>query len=220
MRVAQLGGSATVRKARREALELGQIAQVIYDGDGFQFTTAQLLDLNFDVVIIDHRLPNTSAFDFVVAASALAKVTGVELGRILISSQYYELALRLEAVESGAVDCVFIEAGIEKFVSAVSACADPDTDFGIREILDQIPAGNVQEAEYRQAAVALDTLDAKEAAIIKGFCELKSDAQIAQSAQVPKLKVKNTLEKVQNLLMLNTRSQLLLKLTRLGALAL
>jgi len=109
---------------------------------------------------------------------------------------------------------------MEKFISAVTACSEIDADFGIREILGEIPSGEVTEAEFRQASVALDTLDAKEAAIIKAFYELKSDAQIAQIAKVPKLKVRNTIDKVQNLLMLNTRSQLLLKLTRLGALAL
>lgn len=220
IRVAQIGGSATIRKARRDALEQSRTAQVIYDGDGYNFTTAQLLDINFDVAVIDQRMPEVSAFDFVSAAQALAKVTGAELGRMLISAQYYELQLRLAAIEAGAVDCVFIESGIEKFVSAIQACEDKEADFGIREILNDIAKENVSESEFRQASLAMDTLDAKETAIVKAFCELKTDAQIAQSTQVPKLKVKNTLLKLQNLLMLNTRSQLLLKLSRLGALTL
>jgi DNA-binding NarL/FixJ family response regulator len=220
LRVAQIGGSPTIRKARRDALESGQVAQVVYSGDGFNFTPQELLDLNFDVAVIDHRLPKSSAFQFVIAAQSLAKVSGIDLGRIVVSSQFYELDLRLAAVEAGAVDCVFVEAGIQRFIETISGCQDVDADFGIREILSEIPQRDVSEAEYQMAAVALDTLDAKESSIVKAFCELKTDAQIAQSTQVPKLKVRNTILKVQNLLMLNTRSQLLLKLTRLGALAL
>lgn len=220
LRLAQIGGSPTIRKARRDALEVSETAQVIFDSDGFNFTPQHLLDLHFDVAVIDHRLPNTSAFQFVVAAQALAKVTSIELGRIVISSQFYDLSLRLAAIEAGAVDCVFIEAGIEKFIETIKGCQESTADFGIREILADLPNEEVSESDFRLASIALDTLDPKEQSIIKSFCELKTDTQIAQSAQVPKLKVKNTIEKVQNLLMLNTRSQLLLKLTRLGSLSL
>jgi hypothetical protein len=69
-------------------------------------------------------------------------------------------------------------------------------------------------------SIALDTLEEKESLIVHGFCELKSDSEIASDVHVTKLKVRQTIAKVQNLLSLDTRSQLLLKMFDIGALAL
>jgi len=220
LRVALVGGHETIRQARRDFLESGNEIQVVHNSDGFGVQAQDLLALNFDVAVLEQRLPATTAFELINASHALARVAGEQLGRFLVSAQYSELSLRLSAIEAGAVDAVFVIEGLEVFQQRVVACAEPEADFGIREIFDQIPQSKVSAAEFASASVALDTLDVKEANIIRAFCELKTDAQIAQVTQVPKLKVRNTIHKVQNLLMLETRSQLLLKLSRFGALAL
>ncbi|NBQ92936.1 MAG: DNA-binding response regulator [Micrococcales bacterium] len=220
LRVALVGGHETIRQGRRDYLEANGEIQIVHNSDGFGIQAQDLLSLNFDVAILEQRLPATTAFALISASHALARVTSEELGRFLVSAYYSELSLRLSAIEAGAVDTVFVMDGLEVLKNRVEACADPQADFGIREIFNQIPKSKVSEAEFSSASVALDTLDVKEANIIRAFCELKTDAQIAQVAQVPKLKVRNTIRKVQNLLMLETRSQLLLKLSRFGALAL
>ena len=137
-----------------------------------------------------------------------------------MSSQFSDRQLRLSAIESGAVDCIFISDGIQVLLDKVLKCVEKETDFAIRELLTDIDSLKISQDQYQNAAVALDTLDAKEAKILRSFCELKTDSQISVAASVPKLKVKTTLLKVQNLLMLDTRSQLLLKMHNLGALAL
>jgi DNA-binding NarL/FixJ family response regulator len=147
-------------------------------------------------------------------------VSSVELGRILISSQYSELQLRINAIEAGAVDCVFISDGIPALLEKVSKCSEPEADFAIRELLGQIDSVKINKEQYQDATVSLDSLDVKEAKILRAFCELKTDSEIAMAASVPKARVRATLLMVQNLLMLDTRSQLLLKMHSLGALAL
>jgi DNA-binding NarL/FixJ family response regulator len=137
-----------------------------------------------------------------------------------VSSQFSDRQLRLSAIEAGAVDCMFISDGIQVLLDKVHNCVEKETDFAIRELLTDIESLKISQDQYQNAAVALDTLDAKEAKILRSFCELKTDSQISVAASVPKLKVKTTLLKVQNLLMLDTRSQLLLKMHSLGALAL
>jgi DNA-binding NarL/FixJ family response regulator len=151
---------------------------------------------------------------------AMAKVNSADIGRILISATYFEPSLRLEAIRAGAVDCIFVEEGIEQFVKNVEMCKEPEADFGIRSLLPELTSGVVNEEEFAAANIAIDTLDAKEQSILESFCALKTDAQIAQIAQVPKLKVRQTIKKVENLLLLNTRSQLLLRLHELEALTL
>jgi len=220
LRVALIGGSEILRGARRAALEATPNVQVVTDSDGFGLSANEILSYNFDVVVLDQRLPNSSAFDFVRAIHALAKINATEVGRFLVSSPYENLESRILAVEAGAVDAVFIDQGIERFVATVIRCSDSDADFGIRDILPGIPSGKTTEEEFAKASLALDILDSKEEAIIRSFCELKTDAQIAQIVQVPKLKVRQTISKAQNLLLLSTRSQLLLKLHELGELTL
>jgi len=217
-RVALIGGSDTVRKARRQSLEQQKDFTVVYDNDGFELTQTDFLEITFDVAVIDQRLTNSSAYEFVAGAQAVARVTDLVLGRILISSAYSDKQLRLSAIESGALDAVFVSDGLVKFIDLLRAAADPEADFAIRELLDLVEFSSVEAGKYAFAEKVLDLLDEKEAAIMRNFCELKTDSQISQIVKVPKLKVRTTLTKAQNLLMLNTRSQLILLLRRLGAL--
>lgn len=218
LRVALIGGSDMLRGARRVALEETANVKVVLDSDGFGMTPTDLLAYSFDVAVLDQRLPNSPAFDYVRAMQAMAKVNSADIGRILISATFQEVDLRIQAIESGAVDCVFVDAGIQAFVDAVKLCKDPEADYAIRQLLAELKVGEVDKQEYAKATSAMDSLDFKEQAILENFCLLKTDAQIAQIVQVPKLKVRQTITKVQNLLLLNTRSQLLLELCRLGAL--
>lgn len=219
-RVALIGGADAIRSARRLSLEANTNFQVVYDSDGFNFSPEQLLEVTFDVAVVDHRLSNLSAFDFIIASHALARVGSTEIGRILISSPFSDDELRLKAIEAGAVDCVFVAESLDVFLDKVAKSSDKDADFGIREILKNFSELTESAEMFTLASVAIDTLDAKEQLVIKNFYELKSDAQIAQVAQVPKLKVRNTIAKLQALMMLSTRSQLLLKLHRLNGLSL
>ena len=220
LRIALVGGSDSMRKSRRALLEAQPHFKVVYDSDGFGLKPQDLLEVNFDLLIIDQRLDSISAFDYIKSLHALARVNAVEVGRILVAAQFSETQLRLTAIEAGAVDCIFISDGIESMLSKVVKCVDRDTDFAIRELLPELDSLTVSKDQYQNAAVALDSLDSKEAKVLRSFCELKTDSQIAVAASVPKLKVRITLVKVQNLLMLDTRSQLLLKMHSLGALAL
>jgi DNA-binding NarL/FixJ family response regulator len=220
LRIALVGGSDSLRKSRRALLESKPHQRAIYDNDGFGLNPQDLLEVNFDLLIIDQRLDSASAFEYIKLLHALARVNAVEIGRVLVSAQFSDTQLRLTAIEAGAVDCIFISDGIEAMLAKVTKCVDKDTDFGIRELLPELDSLTVSKDQYQNAAVALDTLDEKEAKVLRSFCELKTDSQIAIAASVPKLKVRNTLVKVQNLLMLDTRSQLLLKMHSLGALAL
>jgi hypothetical protein len=63
-------------------------------------------------------------------------------------------------------------------------------------------------------------LDKKDTLVLKSFCQLKSIPDIAVASSVSQSKVVATLNKIQKLLMLDTRSQLILRMYRLGALAL
>ncbi|MFM8927006.1 MAG: hypothetical protein ACKOFA_02250 [Rhodoluna sp.] len=220
LRVALIGGSELIRATRRAALEANPAVQVILATDGFNLSPDELINYQFDVAVLEMRLPVSPAFEFTRAIQALGKVNSVEVGRVLISAVYEDLGLRRSAIAAGAVDCIFLEQGITRFVESVESCSEVDADFGVRQILESIPEGSVDSTDFQKAAVALDALDEKEAAIIKQFCLLKTDSQIAQSVQVPKLKVKSTITKAQNLLLLSTRSQLLLRLRELGALTL
>lgn len=217
-RVALIGGSDTVRNARRQSIEQEKDFIVVYDNDGFELTQSDFLQITYDVAVIDQRLTNSSAYEFVAGVQAVARVTDLVLGRILISSAYSDKQLRLSAIESGALDAVFVSDGLERFIELLRAAVDPDADFAIRELLDLVEFSAVEAGKYAFAEKVLDLLDEKEAAIMRNFCELKTDSQISQIVKVPKLKVRNTLTKAQNLLMLNTRSQLILLLRRLGAL--
>ncbi len=216
-RIALLGGSDAIRQARRETLERENNFTVVYDSDGFGLTQEAFLEITFDVAIIDQKLTSGSAYEFVSAIQAVAKVTGTELGRILISSTFSETPARLGAIEAGAVDAVFVSDGLSRFVDVIRAATDVDADFGIREIMPEVDTSLVDSDKYGFAERALDSLDEKESLVLRAFCDLKTDSQIAQLVKVPKLKVRTTLIKVQNLLMLNTRSQLLLLLRRLDA---
>ncbi len=209
-----------LRSARRFALEDTGSLKIVLDSDGFGLTPSETLSYNFDVAILDQRLPNFSAFDYVKAMQAMAKVDNLEIGRVLISATFEDLELRIQAIEAGAVDCVFVDEGIESLVAKVKLCQEVETDYAIRELLPVLTEGGIDQEDYAKASVAIDALDNKERLILENFCLLKTDSQIAQIVQVPKLKVKQTIAKVQSLLLLNTRSQLLLKLYRLGELTL
>ena len=220
LRVALIGGSETSRSSRRTSLETTGTAKVIFDSDGFGIQALDVLDLNFDVAIVEQRLDNQTGFDLVRNVQALAKVSRVVPGRFLISSQFSELQLRLEAIEAGAVDCVFVSEGFDSLIHKVQACREIDPTFAIRELLPELDNLTVTKASYQSAAIALDELDVREAKILKAFCQMKTDSEISVSTSTSKVSVKTTLDKVQQVLLLSTRSQLLLKMNSLGALAL
>jgi len=115
---------------------------------------------------------------------------------------------------------VFVSDGMQSLIAKIDLCADEYADYAMRELLPILPKPELSQEEYQQVSVALDTLDEKETKVLRGFCELKTDSHISSAVHVPKLKVRQTLAKVQNLLLLDTRSQLLLKMFSLGALAL
>ena len=119
LRVALVGGHETIRQARRDFLESGNEIQVVHNSDGFGVQAQDLLALNFDVAVLEQRLPATTAFELINASHALARVAGEQLGRFLVSAQYSELSLRLSAIEAGAVDAVFVIDGLEVFQQRV-----------------------------------------------------------------------------------------------------
>ena len=220
LRVALLGGSEQLRASKRTVLDLQGNIQIVFDSDGHGVMPQDFRTVTFDVAIIEQRLGSMSAFEFVKVLHSLSAMDGEEVGRILIASQFYEIDLRLNAIEAGAVDCVFVSDGFESLIEKVNKCEDSETDFAIRELLPELNQLEITQEGFQSAAVAMDTLDKTETKVVKAFCQLKSDSEIAVSASVSKVKVRNTLKKVQKLLTLDTRSQLLLRMYRLGALAL
>jgi 1-acyl-sn-glycerol-3-phosphate acyltransferase len=124
------------------------------------------------------------------------------------------------AIESGAVDCVFVSDGISSLIEKISLCSEPYPDYAIRELVPQFEDLNISQEGFQNASVALDTLESKETQVLKAFCQLKSIADIAKQTQISKVKVEEVLTKIQTLLMLDTRSQLVLRMYRFGALAL
>lgn len=220
IRVALLGGSDSLRAAKRAILDTEASVQIVYDSDGFGLLPQDFRDVNFDVAIIEQRLGSQSAFDFVKILHTLAAMDQSALGRLLIASQFHETELRVRAIEAGAVDCVFVSDGAASLITKMSKCSDTEADFAIRELVPILDEQKVNQEGFQLAALSLDTLDISATKVLKAFCQLKSDAEIAMAAGVPKAKVKTTLQAIQKLLLLNTRSQLLLKMYRLGALAL
>jgi DNA-binding NarL/FixJ family response regulator len=220
LRIALLGGSDSIRAAKRAVLESSNDNQVVFDSDGYGLLPQDFLEVTFDVAIIEQRLGGQSAFDFIRALQSLGVVRQEEVGRILVASQFHETQLRLTAIEAGAVDCVFVSDGFESLVEKVSVCIDVHADFAIRELLPQLGDLTISQEGFQSAAVALDTLDKNETKVVKAYCELKSIPDIATASGLSRVRVNNTLTKVQTLLMLFTRSQLLLRMYRLGALAL
>jgi DNA-binding NarL/FixJ family response regulator len=219
LRIALLGGSDSARAAKRAALEVGAQCQVVFDSDGHGLLPQQFLDVNYDIAIIEQRLGSQSAFDYIRALHALAVVNQVSIGRILVGSQFHETQLRVTAIEAGAVDCVFVSDGLESLINKVLACADVNVDFAIRELLPQLGDLTISQEGFQNASVALDTLDSKEQRVVRSFCQLKEISEIANESRASIVKVNATLLKVQKLLVLQTRSQLILRMYRLGALA-
>jgi DNA-binding NarL/FixJ family response regulator len=220
LRIALLGGSETQRSAKRAVLEASGKCQVIFDADGYGLLPQDFLEVTFDVAIVEQRLGSQSAFEFIRALQSLAVVRQEQAGRILVASQFHETQLRITAIEAGAVDCVFVSDGFESLLEKVHACSDVYSDFAIRELLPQLGDLTISQEGFQSAAIALDTLDKNETKVLKAFCELKNLAEIASDSGLSRVRVNNTLLKVQTLLMLFTRSQLLLRMYRLGALAL
>lgn len=219
-RVALVGGSDALRAAKRSALEATKGIQVIFDSDAFSLLPQDLLDINFDVAIVEQRLSNQTSFEFIKAIHALAKISGLEVGRFLVSAQFNETELRVAAIEAGAVDSVFVSDGLESLIDKVQKCADPLTDFAIRELLPKLAEKDLSKDSFQSSSVLLDTLNDNEAKALKGFCQLKSDSEISTYASLSVVKVRSTLLNIQNLLLLDTRSQLFLRMYQLGALAL
>jgi len=220
IRVALLGGSDSLRAAKRAILDTQPKVQIVYDSDGFGLQPQDFRDVNFDVAIIEQRLGTQSAFDFVKILHSLAAMDQSSLGRILIASAFHETDLRITAIDAGAVDCVFVSDGAASLIDKVLICEEVDIDFAIRELVSVLVEQNVSKDDFQLATTNLNTLDKSDAKVLKAFCQLKSDAEIAMAAGVPKAKVRTTLLQIQKLLMLDTRSQLLLRMYRLGALAL
>jgi DNA-binding NarL/FixJ family response regulator len=194
--------------------------KAVFDSDGFGLNPAELVEVNFDVAILELRLDGQSALDFIRTMFILAKIQNQSFGRILVATQFNEVQLRVDAIRSGAVDCVFVSDGIELFINKIELCSDEHAYFAIRELLPTLESAGLDQQEFQNVSVALNTLDDREAKVLRGFCELKTDSQIASAVHVSKLQVRQALEKVQRLLLLDTRSQLLLKMFELGALAL
>ena len=220
LRIALLGGSDSSRAAKRSALETGAKGQVVFDSDGHGLLPQQFLEVNYDVAIVEQRLGSQSAFDYIRALHALAVVSQENIGRILVGSQFHETQLRLTAIEAGAVDCVFVSDGFDSLIEKVGACRDLYVDFAIREMLTKLGDLTISQEGFQSAAIALDTLSKSESQVVKAFCELKSIPEISTASGLSIVRVNNTLNKVQRLLLLFTRSQLLLRMYRLGALAL
>lgn len=220
LRIALLGGSDSNRASKRAVLEASNENQIVFDSDGYGLLPQDFLEVTFDVAIIEQRLGNQSAFDFIRALQSLAVVRQEEAGRILVATQFHETQLRLTAIEAGAVDCVFVSDGFDSLVQKVRACADVYVDFAIRELLPKLGDLTISQEGFQSAAIALDTLSKSETKVVKAFCELKSIPEISTVSGLSIVRVNNTLAKVQTLLMLFTRSQLLLRMCRLGALAL
>ena len=220
LRVALLGGSDSLRASKRAVLETGGKCQIVFDSDGHGLMIEEFLEVTFDVAIIEQRLDGQSAFDFIRALHALAVVNQESVGRILVATQFDETQLRISAIEAGAVDCVFISDGVEALLKKVLACSDVNADFAIRELLPKLGELTISKEGFQNASLALDTLDSNEEKVVRGFCQLKSLSEIGIETGLSKVKVNAVLFKVQKLLILDTRSQLLLRMYRLGALAL
>jgi len=220
LRVALLGGSDSLRAARRAVLESDPNIQIVFDSEGYALLPQDFREVNFDVAIIEQRLNAMSAFDFIKILHTISAMDLEAAGRMLVASQFHDTQLRLTAIEAGAVDCVFISDGPESLVDKVLKCSNPEADFAIRELIPVLGDLTISQKGFQNASVALDTLDKTESKVVRAFCQLKDDSEISISAHVSKIKVRATLLKVQKLLMLDTRSQLLLRMYRLGALAL
>jgi DNA-binding NarL/FixJ family response regulator len=217
LRLAQLGGPEAIRQIRRDYIEGNSIGKVVFDNDGFGLTPDSFLDNTFDVAIIDHRLPGTSGFDFVSALHTQAKVMNLEMGWLYICSQFNALELRVEAFKVGAIDCLFVADGLKALSDSLKNVSNTEPDYAVKSIYQEFELAALTAEEFQRFNLIFETLDVKEQQIIRSYAELKSDALIAQAFQVPKLKVRNTLMKVANLLFLSTRGQLLLLLKRLGS---
>lgn len=220
IRVALVGGSEALRKSRRDILATLSQLKVVHDSDGFGLSPNQLIEVNFDVAVIELRLEDQSALDYLKSMYVVANIQKQSFGRVLIATQFSDDTLRLHAIRAGAVDAVFVSDGMHSMLTKIQQCFDEYADFAIRELLPNLDKQEVSPSDLQMISVSLETLEEKEAVILHGFCELKSDSEIASEVHVTKLKVRQTVSKVQHLITLETRSQLLLKMFEVGALAL
>ncbi len=218
--MALLGGTDSLRAAKRAVLETVPDLQIVFDSEGYGLLPQNFREVNFDVAIIEQRLNAMSAFDFIKILHTISAMDMEAAGRMLVASQFHYTQLRLTAIEAGAVDCVFISDGPESLVEKVSLCSNPDADFAIRELIPVLGELTISQEGFQNAAVALDALDKADEKVLKAFCQLKNDSEISTAAGISKVKVRASLLKVQKILMLDTRSQLMLRMYRLGALAL
>ena len=97
-----------MRAAKRSVLESEPNFQIVFDSDGFGLLPQDFKEINFDIAIIEQRLGNQSAFDFIKVFHSLAAMELTSSVQFLVASQFHETQLRILAIESGAVDCVFV----------------------------------------------------------------------------------------------------------------
>lgn len=220
IRVALIGGSDISRAARREMLATSSRIKVVHDSDGYSLKPESLHELIFDVAILELRLSGESALDFLQSAFQAARMANQVLGKVLISAQFNEPALRVQVIAAGAVDCVFVSDGLAELIRKIERCVDDDEDFAIRELLPTLSPAPSSGLQFQESAVLLDTLSELDSQILSIFSELKSDGEISNQLQISRAKVRQAVQNIIRLLGLETRSQLLLRLFQLGMLSL
>ena len=202
-----------LRQALRRALEDAGFRVVSEAGDGEEAVRLVALDRP-DVVVMDVTMP---VLDGIEATRRIHAATGDT--RILVLTMHDEDALRVKALQAGAVGFLTKDCAMHEVVETVRRVANGDTVFSpeiAAAMMAEFPAAGETYSNGRVDEVVESPLTKREREILQLVADGHSTAEIARSLFISAKTVKNHLASIYAKLDSRDRTQAVLSGMRLG----
>ena len=212
IRVAIVDGDAEIRFGRRLVLEAQPEIKIVLEEDNANRALDRLPEALVDVVLVDQRLQGNDGAWLVARLSEAYAENHEAKPVIIMTAPYFDTALLMTSIRSGASDLVTQDTGAEQLVQAVVNSMHKDKDFDPKYLLRTFTDLAAPKNDPMMFLLNLGELSDRERDVLRFLLQGVSEFEIANRIDAPKYRVRKVLDEIQARCGFISRNQLLLAL--------
>lgn len=210
IRVGIIEADEDIRFGRRLLIDSQKDCRVVFEEESANGALERAPDALLDVLLIDHRVRGLDGISLIEKLIPLYQSVNSNVPAIILTGPYFSYELLLASVSAGATDLVTLDSDSGELLKSIRSSISKDSELDFESLKQLLKRAKETNFTFKDILVNLGGLDEKEAQVLEQFRYGLDDEAIASALDMPKYRVRKSIESILAKCSLATRAQLFL----------
>lgn len=210
LRVGLIDADQDIRFGRRMLIDSQPDCKVVFEEETAADALERAPQALLDVLVIDHRVRGLDGIQLVSKLIPLYQANNNDIPAIILTGPYFSYELLLSAIAAGATDLVTLDSDSGELLKAIRTSASKEDSIDFASLRALLTRAKGVEFDVPDILVKIGTLEEREPDVLEQFKLGKDDDEIAAILDVPKYRVRKSMNSILIKCSLATRAQLFL----------